>query len=124
MTYPTGPESDKTDSKADLAALDAKLRAHAKGQGERRSEPVDAGKRSTAIGMAFRLSTELVAGLIAGGVVGWLLDHWLGTKPWLLLIFFFLGVAAGILNVFRTAQLMAADAAQDLSKPDKPSGDR
>lgn len=124
MTYPTGPESDKTDSKADLAALDAKLRAHAKAQGERRSEPVDAGKRGTAIGMAFRLSTELVAGLIAGGVVGWLLDHWLGTKPWLLLIFFFLGVAAGILNVFRTAQLMAADAAQDLSKPDKPSGDR
>lgn len=124
MTYPTDPESDKTDSKADLAALDAKLRAHAKTQGERRSEPVDAGKRGTAIGMAFRLSTELVAGLIAGGVVGWLLDHWLGTKPWLLLIFFFLGVAAGILNVFRTAQLMAADAAQDLSKPDKPSGDR
>lgn len=124
MTYPTDPKSDKTDSKADLAALDAKLRAHAKAQRQKNPEPVDAGKRGTAIGMAFRLSTELVAGLIAGGLVGWLLDHWLGTKPWLLLIFFFLGAAAGILNVFRTAQLMAADAAQDLSKPDTPSGDR
>ena len=124
MTYPTEPESNNTDSKADLAALDAKLREHAKIQRQKNPEPADAGKRGTAIGMAFRLSTELVAGLIAGGLVGWLLDQWLGTKPWLLLIFFFLGTAAGILNVFRTATLMAGDAAQDQDKPDDPSGDR
>ena len=72
-------------------------------------EPAVAANRGTAIGIAFRLSTELVAGLVVGGGMGWLLDKWLGTSPWLLLIFFFLGVAAGILNVFRTAQQIAAE---------------
>ncbi|PCJ69464.1 MAG: hypothetical protein COA62_12400 [Rhodobiaceae bacterium] len=74
--------------------------------------------------MAFRLSTELVAGLVVGGVVGWLLDDWLGTKPWFLLIFFFLGAAAGIMNVFRTAQLMSAAAIKDQNEPDNSSGDK
>ncbi len=124
MTLPTDNEDDAVDSKADLADLNAKLRAHAKAQKQKYPEPADGGKRGTAIGMAFRLSTELVAGLVVGGVVGWLLDDWLGTKPWFLLIFFFLGAAAGIMNVFRTAQLMAAAATQDQNEPDNSSGDR
>jgi len=37
----------------------------------------------------------------AGAVIGWLLDRWLGTKPWLILVFFILGFAAGLLNVYR-----------------------
>ncbi|MDR3500622.1 MAG: AtpZ/AtpI family protein [Parvibaculum sp.] len=62
------------------------------------------------MGVAFRLSTELVAGIFVGGAIGLGLDTWLGTKPLFLLIFFFLGVAAGILNVFRTAKQMTAEA--------------
>ncbi len=119
-----GTGSDAANSKADIAELDAKLRAYAKIQKQKYPEPADAGKRGTAIGMAFRLSTELVAGLVVGGVIGWLLDDWLGTEPWLLLIFFFLGAAAGIMNVFRTAQLMAAAATQEQDEPDTSSGDR
>lgn len=57
---------------------------------------------STGMGLAFRIATELVAGLVVGVGIGWLLDDWLGTKPWLLIVFFLLGSGAGILNVYRT----------------------
>ena len=59
--------------------------------------------RGAAMGMAMRLGIELVAGTVVGGFIGWWLDKWLGTTPFLLLLFFFLGTAAGILNVVRTA---------------------
>lgn len=115
---------ERSADKADLAALDAKIRAHAKAHQQKNPEPAETGRRSTAIGMAFRLSTELVAGLVAGGIIGWIVDDQLGTKPWGLLTFFFLGMAAGILNVFRTAQKLAANAAAQVGKPDDPSGDK
>lgn len=71
------------------------------------------------MGIAFRLSTELVAGVFVGGAIGLLLDKWLSTGPVFLLIFFFLGMAAGILNVFRTAKQLAAQGEQDAGN-DKP----
>jgi len=49
------------------------------------------------------MGLELVLGTVVGGFIGWQLDRWLGTGPFLLLIFFVLGVVAGILNVVRTA---------------------
>ncbi len=60
------------------------------------------------MGMAFRLSADLVSAVVAGGGLGWALDWLFGTGPWLLLLFFFLGIAAGILNVIRTAKAMNA----------------
>lgn len=63
-------------------------------------------KRGNSLGLAFRLSTELVSGIVVGGVMGWSIDKWLGTKPWFLLIFFILGIAAGIINVIKTAKSM------------------
>ncbi len=63
---------------------------------------------ATAMGLAFRVGVELVAGLAVGGAMGWFLDGWLGTRPFLMLIFFALGAAAGMLNVFRTARAMNA----------------
>jgi ATP synthase protein I len=57
----------------------------------------------SAIGRAFRMSTEFVAGVIAGGGLGWLLDRWLGTSPWGLIVFLMLGFAAGTFNVVRAA---------------------
>ena len=65
------------------------------------------------MGIAFRLTTELVAGIFVGGAIGVLLDKWLGTGPLFLLVFFFLGVAAGILNVFKSAKQLAAQAETD-----------
>lgn len=66
--------------------------------------------RQSAFGQAFRLSSEMVAGVLVGGFIGWTLDKWLGTSPWFLLVFFFFGVAAGILNAVRAAKEMNAKA--------------
>ena len=48
-----------------------------------------------------RVATELLAGLLIGGIIGWTVDKWLDTNPWFLIIFFLLGGAAGILNLWR-----------------------
>ena len=53
--------------------------------------------------LAFRIGTELVSALVVGVGIGFLLDKWLDTTPWFLVVFFFLGAAAGILNVYRAA---------------------
>ena len=58
------------------------------------------------IGVAFKLSTEMVAAVVVSTIIGFILDNWFGTKPWLILIFFFVGVVAGILNVIRSAKNM------------------
>ncbi len=74
------------------------------------------GTQGGAMGMAFRLSADLVSAVVAGGALGWGLDWLLGTGPWLLLLFFFLGVAAGILNVIRTANEMNAAQQADTAR--------
>lgn len=51
----------------------------------------------------FRLSSELVAGVAVGALLGWMLDRWLGISPWGLIVFLLLGFAAGVLNVMRAA---------------------
>ena len=61
---------------------------------------------SSKLGIAFKMSTEMVAAVVVGTIIGFILDNWFGTKPWLILIFFFVGVIAGILNVFRSAKSM------------------
>ncbi len=63
-------------------------------------------KSSSNLGIAFKLSTELVAAVAVGTIIGFILDDWFDTKPWLILIFFFVGVAAGILNVVKSAKNM------------------
>ena len=58
------------------------------------------------IGTAFKLSTELVAAVAVGTIIGFIFDKTFGTKPWFILIFFFVGVVAGIINVIRSAKNM------------------
>ncbi|MAJ85536.1 MAG: hypothetical protein CL687_01005 [Candidatus Pelagibacter sp.] len=62
--------------------------------------------RGLFFGNAFRLGTELVAAVVVGTIIGFILDNWFDTKPVFILIFFFVGFAAGILNVVRTAKNM------------------
>ena len=52
------------------------------------------------------MSAELISAVLVGTIIGFILDNWFGTKPWLILIFFFVGVAAGILNVVKSAKNM------------------
>ena len=63
-------------------------------------------KRGSFMGSAFKLGTELVAAVAVGTIIGFILDTLFDTKPWLIIIFFFLGAAAGILNVIRAASRM------------------
>jgi ATP synthase protein I len=98
---------------ADEAALSARLRH----LGERLDHiesgkpPEHAAPRSKAdasgVARGLRLSTELVAGVIVGAAVGWVLDRFVGTSPWGFIVFTLLGFAAGILNVMRSAGLVA-----------------
>ena len=56
------------------------------------------------LGQAFKMSTELVSAVLVGTIIGFILDTWFDTKPWLILIFFFVGVVAGITNVINSAK--------------------
>ena len=66
----------------------------------------DIEKRGSFMGNAFKLGTEFVAAVAVGTIIGFILDSWFDTKPWLIIIFFFLGSAAGMLNVIRAANKM------------------
>jgi ATP synthase protein I len=98
-------------------ALSARLQRLNEGLGQLRksgrpSESSEAERATTASGYArgFRLSSELVAGVVVGAGLGWLTDRWLGTSPWGLTIFLLLGFAAGVLNVMRSAGVIADNA--------------
>ena len=62
----------------------------------------------SAIARGFRLSTELVAGVLLGAGLGWLIDLWLGISPWGMIVFLLLGFTAGVLNVMRAAGVVPA----------------
>ena len=64
------------------------------------------GSNAASLGKALKISTELVAAVVVGSTIGFLLDNWFGTKPLLTIFLFFIGVAAGILNVFKSAKKM------------------
>ncbi len=103
------PQSDLDERlKKRLDALDKRLDA-ATGRNPSAPSEAELRRRSGTLGKAMRLSTELVAGVFGGGLIGWLLDQWLGTMPLLLVIFLLLGVAAGLLNAVRTARQMSKD---------------
>ena len=57
----------------------------------------------SALARGFRLSSELVAGVVVGALIGWLIDRWLGISPWGMIVFLLAGFAAGVLNVMRAA---------------------
>ena len=82
---------------SDLARLEARLK-----EAESRRPPKDTrNERGKGLSFAFRIGTELVAGIAVGVAIGWALDRWLGTRPWLMIAFFVLGAAAGMMNVYR-----------------------
>ena len=64
------------------------------------------GSNAASLGKALKISTELVASVVVGATIGFILDNWFDTKPLLTISFFFMGVAAGILNVFKSAKKM------------------
>src|SRR5262245_38403645 len=86
---------------ADLRSLDAQLKAARERSPTPESKSKDGAGDRSGMAIGLRLSAELIAGLLFGLGVGWALDRWLGTAPWLLLVFMLLGITAGIMNVIR-----------------------
>ena len=109
-------DARKNGSKAhtDEAALSARLQRLGEGLALKRaqdpSKDASENRAATASGYArgFRLSSELVAGVLVGAGLGWLIDRGLGVAPWGLIIFLLLGFAAGVLNVMRSAGVAAS----------------
>jgi len=106
MADGTRDKGDRKDPPDDEAALSARLQRLGKRlETAGRSPENDTGPRRTgdasAFAVGFRMSSELVAGVVVGALIGWLLDRWLGISPWGLIVFLLLGFAAGILNVMR-----------------------
>ena|SRR5215472_13466289 len=105
-------KGDREHPSADEAALSARLKRLGEVQPDR---PSESGPGQTpaadpsAIARGFRLSTELVAGVVVGAAIGWLVDRWLGISPWGMIVFLLLGFAAGVLNVMRAAGVVASN---------------
>lgn len=87
-----------------LDQFDAKLKA-ARDRIEGRDKGSKLGSYNDSLaGVGYRMSIELVVGICAGLGLGWLIDWQMGTKPWFMLIFMFVGLAAGIFNVVRLSK--------------------
>ena len=89
----TTPEDFKTRLKIAKSKIEKQLQS-------------DSEKKGSFLGSAFKLSTELVAAVLVGTIIGFILDNWFDTKPVLIIIFFLFGSAAGIVNVIKAAKRM------------------
>jgi ATP synthase protein I len=102
---------ERGENRSDEAALAARLSRLGKRLGdERATRPPQQDVRrtdSSALGQGLRLSSELVAGVLVGGVLGWSLDHFVGTKPFGFIVLLLLGFVAGLVNMMRSAGMMA-----------------
>jgi ATP synthase protein I len=102
-THGKGEQKNPPDDEAALSARLQRLGKRLETAG--RPPENDTGPRQTAdasaFAVGFRMSSELVAGVLVGALIGWLLDRWLGISPWGLIVFLLLGFAAGVLNVMR-----------------------
>jgi ATP synthase protein I len=118
-------DGDHDKAHTDEAALSARLQRLserlARDQAGRPSDSPGRNGATTASGYArgFRLSSELVAGVLVGAGLGWLIDRLLGISPWGLIIFLLLGFAAGVLNVMRSAGVVPRNAFDDGAARDR-----
>ncbi|MEE1610301.1 AtpZ/AtpI family protein [Microvirga sp. CF3016] len=97
--------AEDADLSARLKSLDARISqasAH-RAESEPRARPTS---DSSALGQAFRLSAEFVAGVAAGGILGWIVDRLFGLSPWGLIVCLILGFCAGMLNLMRAAGMV------------------
>ncbi|WP_320143074.1 AtpZ/AtpI family protein [uncultured Cohaesibacter sp.] len=95
-----GDEDHKLDDR--LGNLDAELAKMRESQATKNRAKMDK-EQSNGLAMAWRLGSEFVAGVLVGTAIGWLLDEWLGIRPWGMIIFLLLGFMAGMLNLLRSA---------------------
>jgi ATP synthase protein I len=129
MSDGTRENGDHDKAHTDEAALSARLQRLGEGLGSAReraappSEGPGGDRATTASGYArgFRLSSELVGGVLVGAGIGWLIDRLLGISPWGFIVFLLLGFVAGVLNVMRSAGVVPGPTLRDgPPSPDSP----
>ncbi len=96
--------NDREDLRSLETRLEAARQRHRGGQRKPR-RPAD----SSGMAAGLRVAIDLIAGLAVGVGIGIVLDLWLGTSPWFLILFFFIGSGAALMNVMRTAKSLEAD---------------
>jgi ATP synthase protein I len=113
------PDDQFTEGKQDLAEMGRKL-AQANAEHVAPSKLAAKIKQppSNAMGLAMRVSVEVLSAVAVGLAIGWVLDDWLGTRPWLMLVFLLIGGAAGILNVYRMALTLGTGVQNETTKGD------
>ena len=106
-TRGNGEQGSRPSNDAALSARLRRLGERLDATGARRPSPADSASglasETSAFARGFRMSTELVAGVLVGALIGWLIDRGLGISPWGMIVFLLLGFAAGVLNVMRAA---------------------
>ncbi|MBP5856595.1 AtpZ/AtpI family protein [Marivibrio halodurans] len=117
MTGNGGGGGDGDDFDRRLKAARAQYEA---AHGSDRKRSPEERSRWQGIGYAMRVGSELIAALIVGVGIGYLLDEWLGTRPWLMALFLFIGGAAGVMNVYRLVE--GKDAGIGWKRPDHDPG--
>ena len=99
-------ESRESELNERLRRLDERLGSIKAGEEAEAAKVRKQGGDPSAIGKAMRLSSEFVGGIIAGGLLGWVVDRFAGTSPWGLIIFLMLGFGAGIRNLLRASNML------------------
>lgn len=94
----------KKSDKMSLEELDSRLEKAKAGHSAKQPKPRTGG--NSALGIAYRLAMEIVIAVIVGGAIGWGLDTWLNTGPIFLVIFLFIGMAAGFMTAYRASEQM------------------
>ena len=128
MNDGTREHGNRDKAHTDEAALSARLQRLGEGlsSARKREAPPSEGpggdRATTASGYArgFRLSSELVGGVLVGAGVGWLIDRLLGISPWGFIVFLLLGFVAGVLNVMRSAGVVPGRTLDDGRSPNPP----
>ena len=94
---------DERDPHESLRELGAQLERAQRGRDrvERPQRGDESDDSRSAMGLGFRIGVELVVAVVVGAGIGWAIDHFVGTRPWGMIAFFFLGIAAGLVNVYR-----------------------
>jgi len=100
-----------------LARFGERLDRARSGQAREERTPGADSAMGSALGFGLRIGIELVAALVVGVALGWVADHFLGTRPWGLILFFFLGSAAGMMNAYRAMTRLGYGGAPPRPKP-------
>lgn len=120
-----GPErmtgTDGGDEDLERRRLELEARLAERRPASRDGKDAQSPSSKSSFGSAIKLSSEFVAAILVGVGIGWVLDYWAGTSPWGLIVFLFLGFAAGVLNVMRSAGAVAEHGSRSPSPKDGPS---